>query len=86
MKIFRKTPQIGHYGPTLGVRVKNFYQKVISYAEMFLLSKFGENRMKNEDFLKNAKNWPLGGAPGAGSKILPKIHFIYQEGTSVQIW
>ena len=37
---------------------------------MVLLSKFGESRLKNEDFLKNGQNWPLGGTPeGGGKKI-----------------
>ena len=47
---------------------QKFYQKVISYAERVLLSKFGENRMKKKDFLKNAKNWPPGGTPEGGGQ------------------
>ena len=47
---------------------QKFYQKDISYAERVLLSKFGENRMKNEDFMKNSQNWP----PGAWSKNFTK--------------
>ena len=66
---------------------QKFYQKVISYTKKVILSKFDENWRRNEDFMKNAKIWSLGGHPwGSVSKILPDIHFIYQEGPSVQIW
>ena len=41
---------------------------------MILLSKFGKNRMMNEDFLKNSQNWPLWGAPGSwGQKLYQKV-------------
>ena len=41
---------------------------------MVLLSKFGENRMKNEDFLKNVQNRPLGGThKGGGQTFFQKF-------------
>ena len=61
-----KNAKIWPLGGTLGGAGQKFYQKDISYAKRILLSKFGENRMKNEDFLKNSQNWPLGGAPRSG--------------------
>ena len=53
---------------------KTFYQKVISYAERVLLSKFDENWMKIKDFLKNTHIWPLGGAHrGVGQIFYQKV-------------
>ena len=49
---------------------QKFNQKVISYTKKVLLSKFGENWRRNEDFMKNAKILPLGGHPwGVGQKF-----------------
>ena len=35
--------------------------------------------MKNEDFLKNSQNWPLGGAPGSGGQKLYQEVISYAE-------
>ena len=35
--------------------------------------------MKNEDFLKNSQNWPLGGAPGSGGQKLYQKVLLYAE-------
>ena len=51
-------------------RGQKFYQKFIGYIKMVLLSKFGENRMKIEDFPQNAPKRPLG---GAGQKFHQKL-------------
>ena len=49
-----------------------------------LQSKFGKKRMKNEDFLKNIQNRPLG-VTHKGGEIFPEIFFKYYKGPSVQI-
>ena len=83
---FLKNSQNWPLGGAPGGGGQKFYQKVISYSERVLLSKFGENRMKKKDFLKNAKNWPPGGTPeGGGAKFFWTFFFKYRDGPSVQI-
>ena len=40
--------------------------------------------MKNEDFLKNAQNWPLGGATGGKGKNVNKNSFIIEQFSTLQ--
>ena len=75
-----KRPKMAPRGAPGGGGQK-FYQKVISYVKRVLLSKFGENQMKNEDFLKIAQNWPLEGALGARVKNFTKKSFYMPRGS-----
>ena len=74
------------YGASPGDSGQKFYQKFISSTKRVLLSKFGENWLTNEDFLKNAQNWPLGGTPEGGRNFFWNFFFKYREGPSVQVW
>ena len=46
-------------------------------------TKFGKNQTKNEDFLKNSKNWP---PRGCRVETLQKSHLIWKDDAPVQIW
>ena len=54
-----KKPKTGPLVDAPGAVGQKFFKKLIWYIKMVLLSKFGENLIKNKEILKNSQNWPL---------------------------